>query len=360
MHPQWSIAAKGAVAAALAWYVGLLAPEPFSDYPYYAPLGAVVASTSTLVRSVRESVQATVAILLGAAIARLVDLVLVPGALSIAVVVGLALLVSGWARLGDMGFWAVTSALFVLIIGNTDKFGFVGAYAGLVAVGALVGVLVNLAIPPLPLLPSEVAMDRLRDTLAAQADDLAEGLEQNSPPSREEWEERRQAVDATLGQARVAVARTREATRANPRARRYREWARAQVRRGRALDESADVTDTLVRLVAEWENAGRDDLALGPHLRPDAARALRAYADALRAPWSPSSDERGADTPSENETRGRLDDATEGLRRAVRRSRQGVQADGDLDPQHDYFVAGAIVLALRRGHEALGRGLDAV
>src|SRR5690606_8575909 len=86
-HPRWSLAVRGAIAAALAWFVGVLAPEPFSDYPYYAPLGAVVATPSTLARSVRESVQAVLAILVGAAIARVVDLALYPSAASVALVV---------------------------------------------------------------------------------------------------------------------------------------------------------------------------------------------------------------------------------------------------------------------------------
>lgn len=335
-HPRWSLAVKGAVAAAVAWFVGVLAPEPFSDYPYYAPLGAVVATTSTLARSVRESTQAILAILVGAAIARGVDLVLSPSALSVALVVGLALLCSGWRRFGEMGTWAVTSALFVLIIGNAAKVEFVGAYAGLVVVGAAIGVVINLIVPPLPLTPTEEALDGLRDTLVDQVEALADGLDGERPPSAEEWEERRHEVAPTLARARDAVSRTREAARANIRLRRHRDWAVSQVRRAQELEGSADVVESLVRLLVEWEREGRDDLALGARLRPLAARALDAYAAALRSI--------GPEPAGEEELR-TLAARAEDLRRAVREARQEVD--------EDYFVAGAVVLALRRAAAVL-------
>lgn len=335
-HPRWSLALKGALAAALAWFVGVLAPEPFSDYPYYAPLGAVVATTSTLVRSVRESAQAVLAILVGAAIARGVDLVLAPSASSVALVVGLALLCSPWRWFGGMGSWAVTSALFVLIIGNAAKVEFVGAYAGLVVVGAAIGIAINLVVPPLPLTPSEHALDRLRATLVDQLEALADGLAGDRAPSQQEWAARRREVDPTLARAREAVARTREAARANVRLRRHRDWAASQLHRAAVLEASAAVVDDLVRLLVEWESAERDDVALGPRLRPLAAAALGAYADALR-----SVERARADEPALVA----LDDAIESLRRAV------LQARREVD--EDYFVAGALVLALRRGATAV-------
>ncbi|ROS74356.1 aromatic acid exporter family protein [Cellulomonas sp. PhB143] len=336
LHPRWSLALKGAVSAALAYLVGVLAPAPLSDYAYYAPLGAVVATTSTLVRSVRESLQALAAILVGAAIARGVDLVLAPDEVSVALVVGLALLVSGWRPLGEMGSWAVTSALFVLILGNAEKVEFVGAYSGLVVVGSLVGIAVNLLVPPLPLTPTEAALDRLRDVLVEQLEALAGGLEGDRAPSEDEWGERRRAVSPTLAEAREAVGLTREASRANPRLRWHRDWAAAQVDRAGALETSADVVTDLVRLLVEWEQSGRDDLAFGSRLRPAAAAALHAYADALRTVGEDAEDD---------DALARLDEAAESLRRAVRDARR------ELDK--DFFVAGALVLALRRGASAV-------
>lgn len=335
-HPGWSVALRGAAAAAIAWLVGLVMPAPFSEYPYYAPLGAVVATTGTVVRSVRAAVQATGAILIGAAVARLVDLVLEPGAAAVAVAVGLALLASTWRPLGDMGLWAVTSALFVLILGQADPEGYVGAYGGLVALGAGIGVAVNLLVPPLPLTPSEEALDRLRDVLVDQLDTLADGLDSEVPPSGDEWPERQRSIDPVIQQAQESVSQSDEARRVNRRARRYGEWADAQRRRARALIAVAGVVDDLVRLAVEWERRDREEVALGKALRPAAVRALHALAAALR-----DHDLHGLGEPE----RQALDDAVEDLRVRVRE----VQAESD----QDYFVAGAFVLDLRRALEEL-------
>jgi len=336
LHPSWAMALKGAVAAALAWFIGLLAPEPLSDYPYYAPLGAVVATTGTLARSARTSAQATAAILIGAAVARVVDLVLDPGAPAIAITVGLALLFTGWRPLGEMGSWAVTAALFVLILGTSDPAAFVGAYAGLVVVGAAVGVAVNLLFPPLPLTPSEMTLDRLRDVLVEQLELLSGGLELDVPPSQDEWAERRRAIEPARAEAREAVARSKEAVRANRKARRYRDWATSQVRRAGALGIAASVVDETTRLVAEWETRDRDDVALGQALRPPSARALRAFAAVLETLGRD-----GVDAAALAD----LERAVEDLRRGVRETR----ANSD----QDYFVAGALVLVLRRGAAAV-------
>ncbi|AEG43221.1 aromatic acid exporter family protein [Isoptericola variabilis] len=343
-HPAWSVALRGAVAAALAWVIAILLPDPFSEYPYYAPLGAVVATTGTVVRSAMTAVRATAAILLGAGVARLVDLVLEPGAASVALAVGLALLVSTWRVLGDMGLWAVTSALFVLILGQANPEEYVGAYSGLVALGAGVGVVINLLVPPLPLTPSEEALDQLRDVLVDQAEDLADGLDREHAPSSDEWPERQHSIDPVLSRARESVHRSGEAARANVRVRRYRRWVEAQRRRSRALLAVAAVVDDAVRLATEWERRDRDEVALGTALRPPAVAALRALAQALRTHGL-----EGADPGSLE----RLAEAIEHLRARVREVR--------AESEQDYFVAGALVLQLRRAHEALvlsARGAD--
>ena len=336
LHPRWAMAVRGAVAAAAAWLVGIVLPEPFSDYPYYAPLGAVVATTSTVARSVRESLQAVGAIVVGALVARGVDLVLAPSALSIALVVAVAILIAGWGLLGDMGSWAVTSALFVLIIGNADKVGYMGAYVGLVVLGALVGTGINLLFPPLPLAASDVELDRLRTVLADQLEHLADGLDLDVAPSPEEWDERRLALGPVVDRSRRSAEQAREAARINRRARRYAEATRAQGSQARALGVTSSVVGDLTRLVTGWERQDRDDLAFGEPLRPLVRDALRAYADAVRSTAGAAADPEALD---------RVRGATDALGRAVREVRSG--------SDEDYFVAGATVLAIRRGAAVL-------
>src|SRR5699024_12712832 len=58
-------ALRAALTATLAWLITGFLPDPASDYPYYAPFGAVIATTLSLVGSIRESLQAIASIALG-------------------------------------------------------------------------------------------------------------------------------------------------------------------------------------------------------------------------------------------------------------------------------------------------------
>ncbi|MEN5074032.1 FUSC family protein [Isoptericola cucumis] len=347
LHPRGAVAVRGAVAAALAWLVGMVAPPPFADYPYYAPLGAVIATTATLARSVRESVQAVAALLVGAGIAVGVDTVLPSDALSVALVVGVALLCAGWRGFGDQGAWVANSAIFVLVIGQGEGVEYVGAFAGLVLAGAAIGTGVNLLLPPLPLTPSGVALDRLRDALVEQLEDLAGRLEEHGPVDAQEWDRRRQSLYPTIERARSAVVRTSEASRGSLRARRHRDRRGAQSRRDEALGVAAQGVDEIVRLLVVWEDVEREHVALGPVLRPRLAAALRAFAAALRdmiAQDGGSPEDRSGRDAADDPTR-RFVHEVEVLRDAVRAARDG---SGDDD-----FVAGALVLVLRRSAHAL-------
>lgn len=349
-HPRWSLAIKGAFAATLAWFVGTLAPAPFSEYPYYAPLGAVLATTSTVVRSVRESVQTVAAVLIGAAIARAVDLAPLPGPLEVGVVVGIAFLCVGWRIFGDMGSWAVNSAIFVLILGDGEGMGYIGSYAGLIVVGAAIGIAVNLLLPSLPLTPSEVALARLRDELAEQVEALATGLEDRGTLDPDAWEDRRHGLIPTIESARAAVGQMREASRANRKVRRtgYRDWVASQTRRAGALGTAAEVVDEVVRLLVEWERDGREDVALGRQLRPTFATTLRAFAAALRVAETQDAangSDGGAAAQAAADAVHRLDESLDELRTQVREARQTFE--------QDYFVAGALIIDLARGADAL-------
>ncbi|PRZ09397.1 hypothetical protein BCE75_102105 [Isoptericola sp. CG 20/1183] len=278
-QPRWSLAARGAIAAGIAWFVGVLAPAPLSEYPYYAPLGAVIATTSTLVRSVRDSLQVTAAVLAGAGIARAADAFLSPGAPSVAVVVGVSLLISGWRFFGEMGTWVATSAIFVLILGNADALEYVGSFAGLVAAGAVVGIGVNLAMPPLRLTPTEDALDRLSTVLADVTEDLANELDARQDPSVDDWNRRRHTLRRALDLGRDESGHTREAERGNPRVRRHRRWADGQQVRIRELETVVASVDQLASLLVD----AAEPVELGDGLRASLVRALRGLVEVLRA-----------------------------------------------------------------------------
>src|SRR4051812_25024848 len=98
-HPRLPLATKCAVAAALAWLLVLPLGGVADDYPYYAPLGALVAVGTTLVSSLRASVQGVIALLLGAVLSIGVGLLPLPEVVAIASVVGLGTALAGWKYL---------------------------------------------------------------------------------------------------------------------------------------------------------------------------------------------------------------------------------------------------------------------
>lgn len=331
-HPRLGLAVKAALAASLAWALVQLVPGPAADYPYYAPLGALIATSTTLTGSVREAMQAVTAISLGAAVALTADALAGPNLLTIALVVGVGVLLAGWPRLGDARSWLPSSALFVLIIGNGNPTGYVLGFAGLTLLGALVGLAVTAAFPPLPLAPAQTQLRFLRDTLADQLDDLADGLRQELPPTAEGWQGRTRTIDPVLAQMRAAVDQAREAQRGNRRARRYADHMQQQVRQARALERLTLLVEELTDVLADTERAEFERVALGPTLRPTAARTLGALAGALR-----SVEAETAEPASLRST----EEALEAFRDEVRRTR--------TTTQDDLFVAGSIVDAVRRG-----------
>lgn len=243
--PGVARALRATAAAVLAWLLVGLVPGPWSDYPYYAPLGAVIATSVTLRGSTLRSAQTVLAIALGAVVARVTDALPVPAIVGLGVVVLVGVLVSEWRVLGEMGSWVPTAALFVLIIGDTDPVGYVSAYVGLTLAGALVGVGVNLVLPPLPLTPADHSLLRLRDATAAH-------LEASAAAARDDQVELPATADLLNARtaATEAVASARDAARGNWTARRYRTWRDRQERYAGSLDGAAAAALDVRRAVA--------------------------------------------------------------------------------------------------------------
>lgn len=331
LHPRVPRALKAALAAVLAWLVVQPLGGAADEYPYYAPLGAVIAVSATVADSLRASLQSVFAILLGAGLAVAAGSVLseVP---AIAAVVLLGTLVAGWWRLGVNGSWVPISAIFVLIIGHASITDFVLAYVVLTGLGAGVGVGINAVLPPMPLVPGEREIAALRRSLAAQLDDLADALDQTEPLSHEDWLRRHHDVSSRTQSMSRVVVQTTEARRVNWRARRWRERADQQADHARALERLSLVVDDLAGLLTEVENADRSEVALGPQLRAPAARAMSAVARMLR--------DRDEDDEPSAECVEAADAAVEELAEAVTdRIRAGAT---------DVLAAGAVVTALRQ------------
>lgn len=150
------LAFRAALAAGLAWWVVRPLDGVLEDYRYYAPLGAVVAMSATVMRSVRSSSRAVAAIAVGAALALGVMALPLPEVAGLMVVVALGVAVGCCHWLGERGSWVAVTALFVLLVGGRDPWHYALAYAGLTAFGALIGVGVNVVMPAVPRSASSV------------------------------------------------------------------------------------------------------------------------------------------------------------------------------------------------------------
>jgi uncharacterized membrane protein YgaE (UPF0421/DUF939 family) len=341
-YPRLSLAVKTAVAAAVAWTVVRALPaEVAEEYPYYAPLGAVIAVSTTVASSVRDSLQGVLAIALGAAVAWGASAVLPVNVATLAVVIAISTLIGGWRPVGAMASFVPTAALFVLIIGVADTSQFVLAYAGLVTLGAAVGIGANLLFPPLPLNQTQSTVSRLQDTLADQLDSLAEGLLSEEPLEPDDWQARRWDIETLSADTHAMVQQATEARRGNWRASRWRDQADRQYHQARTLEDLAYLVEEATSLVIS-EEAADEHVGAGTPLRPRVAHTFQSMAELLRG-----IDGGGVDPEQFQATKDVLGKLVEEVRDT--RARTGA----------DLFAIASLILTLRRALASLSLRAEA-
>lgn len=311
-HPRIYLALKAALAATLAWLAVLPLGDLGAKYSYYAPLGALTAMTTAVITSIRTTVQSVVAITLGGALALTIDLLPVPRPLGLAVALGVAVLVGGWRRLGTMGSWVPFAALFVLIAGAGEETQYTAAYAGLTALGAAVGVALNLLLPQFPLAPAARVQEQLRSEIGDQMDRLASCLEREMADEHD-WAALRRTLARRAAEAETLIAQAREARRGNWSARRWAERADLRDRRARALQRLSGIADEVIALVSDQRTDIRRDDPDSAELRAGIAGGLRAVARLIR--------ETGEDQPDPDVVE-EANQAVERLRADVVRTQQ--------------------------------------
>ncbi len=177
---------RASLAAALAWQVAVLLPPAIAQYAYYAPLGAVIAVHPTVADSAAAAWRTVLAILLGFGLAVAVQelSIPIPGALTIALIVALAIGVEQWRLLQEHASWVSFAAVLMLTAGSEDPARYAVAYAGLTLLGAAIGVLVTTVLfPPLQLTSAARSVDTTRALLARHLRDIASGLRRGEVPT---------------------------------------------------------------------------------------------------------------------------------------------------------------------------------
>jgi uncharacterized membrane protein YgaE (UPF0421/DUF939 family) len=343
---------RAALAAALAWQVAVLLPPSIAQYAYYAPLGAVIAVHPTVADSAAAAWRTVVAILLGFALAVTVHelAIPIPGALTIALIVALAVGIEQWRMLQEHASWVSFAAVLMLTVGAADPGRYAVSYAGLTLLGAAIGVLVTTVLfPPLQLTSAVRRIETTRALLARHLQDIATGLRRGEVPTPGEWVPRGQELDAALDRMRVAEGVVERARRANPRARRWRGSAASVREQSRALDRVAVLVDDLTMLVVELQPHRRGTDRIDGGTGWVLADALDSLARVVCTPYPTAGDEQALD-----ERDAAIDAADAALQRLTTLLRTSEVAD-----DQGFFALGAVTVGMYRSLDTLrARPLD--
>ncbi|GAB3285100.1 hypothetical protein GCM10027449_29750 [Sinomonas notoginsengisoli] len=277
------LAVKTALAAGVAWAAAHLLPGPVAQYPYYAPLGALVSMYPTVADSLRNGLQSLLGLAIGIGVALFVGGFTGTTALGVAVVVGVGVLVGGFPRMGTAREWVPLAALFVLVAGPDSRDDFSLAYLVQMGLGVCIGFAVNwLVFPPLRTGAITPAFARLRNVLADQLEDMAIAVTEEWPPDHQEWSTREGHLAETAASLRRSVEQAELSARANPRRLRHRRDLAVDLADLRALERATfqvqDITDILASVI--WEE--RAGTTVPAELTPELANALTSMAEALR------------------------------------------------------------------------------
>jgi uncharacterized membrane protein YgaE (UPF0421/DUF939 family) len=334
---------RAALAAGLAWQIAVLIPS-VSDYAYYAPLGAVIAVHPTVADSASAAWRTVLAILTGFALAVVVSELTrgVPDAVTIALIVALAIAVEQWRLWREAASWVSFAAVLMLTVGSADPADYALRYAGLTLLGAAIGVLVTtLLFAPMQLTVAVRRVAAARELLAAHLDRIAGGLRQGEQPEPGEWEVQGRQLGLALDQMRAAETVVERARRANPRARRWQGTAGSIREQSRALDRVAVLVDDLTTLVIEFQphrrGLDRVDDATGWVL----ADALGGLARVVRIPYHATDTE-----PDERDEA--IDAAVSALDRLTTLLRTS-----DIADDEGFFALGAVTVGMHRSLQTL-------
>ncbi len=281
--PRLVQAVKAAIAVAIAWSVAPFLPGVADDYPYYAPLGALVSMYPTLMSSVKNSLQTLGGLAVGILLAAAVLIFSEPNVLTLSLAVGAGAVIAATGWFGANREYIPVTALFVLIIGGPNADGYSIGYLEQMSLGIVIGLAVNLVVlPPLAFDAVGVQLARFRTTLADHLDEISVALKETWPPEQEDWATRNLALVELGRQVRFALLHADDSRKGNPRARFNRRNLSSDYEDLSAFETVTfhvrDLTDVLAGAV--WGTPL--PLELRPELRPAVAATLAAVATALK------------------------------------------------------------------------------
>ncbi|GAA1340285.1 hypothetical protein GCM10009611_10060 [Arthrobacter roseus] len=289
-HHRLLLALKSALAGALAWWVALLMPGVAAEFPYYAPIGAMAAMYTTVGGSIKQGMETLVGLGFGILVAFLVTQVAAPNMWTVALVVGIGVLVAGLPRMGAGKDLIPTAALIVMLLGDQDPNGFSLGYFIQMLVGVAVGLLVNSTLfPPLHLNGAVNGLAELRSTLSLQLDDMSAAILESWPPEHQEWSKRGDGLSQLSRKVHDAVALAEVSQKGNFRRKINRRDVNADVDLLKALERTTfhvqDVTEILASAI--WDSP--DETPVSQSTADPLSNAFAACSTAI-SEWDPESE----------------------------------------------------------------------
>lgn len=274
---------KCALAGIVSW--GLADYVFASPQPTYAPFTALLVVQSTVYRSLLQSVQYVVAVLLGVLFAALFGTSIQPAMAAFAIMLVFGLLSGRWNRLGAQGMQVPIVGIFAFnsLTGNASSQ--LMTIVLMVLLGAGVGVLSNvLLLPPMRYRDAGEGVRELSDSLHTLLCDMAEGLGAGIPDAdtAEDWARRATALDDTAAKARKAVEHGAESVSYNPRRLLTRQHPASFAGFRTTLDCLERAVGQVRSISRGIQHASEDEVRTGEHrLATPGAEFLRAYAGLL-------------------------------------------------------------------------------
>ncbi|QCB99011.1 FUSC family protein [Arthrobacter sp. PAMC25564] len=284
LWPRLQLAAKAGLAAGLAFFIAPYMPGSAADYPYYAPLGALVAMYENVAGSMRQGIQTLVGLGLGIGLAYVLFVLGEPSPLTVAIVMAFGVILAGLPRIGSGRDWIPTAALLVLLVGghNPDRFSF--GYLLQMGVGVTVGIVVNLLVfPPLHFRAAALSLAELRLALARQLRDMAKALKESWPPEHEDWSRRSEELAGSARSVRLAVQKADASRRANPRRRLHPRDVDLDYRNLRDLERLTFHIQDMTQVLADIIWATDTPFVIPDEYTVPLADAMSAVGDVLRS-----------------------------------------------------------------------------
>ena len=284
LWPRLQLAMKAGLAAGIAFAIAPFMPGSAADYPYYAPLGALVAMYENVAGSVRQGIQTLAGLAIGVGLAFVLFILGSPTPVTVGIVMGFGVILAGLPNIGAGRDWIPTAALLVLLVGghNPDQFSF--GYLLQMGVGVSVGILVNLLVfPPLHFRAAELSIAELRLALARQLWDMAKALKESWPPKHEEWSERSDELETSARAVRLAVEKADASRRANPRRRLHPRDIQLDYRNLRDLERVTFQVQDVTQVLADVIWAEDTPFVVPDEYAAPLADAMASVGDVLRS-----------------------------------------------------------------------------